>query len=1309
MESLEPRVVLDAGVTAAEAYVFALINEFRADPARFASTIEAYIDGEQRGGHGFDADDPILAEVRSSVDYFDGRPIEKGTWHFSDAMAFLRSQGGEDGPTLGPYGIDEYLAQGADDHVDYMDEVCYAHSWDTQQRGEAPVCIRDGGKAIPGGNYDYNNVNYPDRLGGEQSSPGENIGGTRKTEGGPSSGREIYEGSAGDFEAFAQRQAYLGTLSYIVDWGNPDMGHAKNLLGRDGPAGASTSGLGLSGVGKGKGIYASNSIGVGFGFYEDRTYYSTHRIANRVEDGGYVVGMAYQDFDQDARYDIGEGLGDLTLGYREVGTRAVTRAPAAPGNEHGIVQAWLPNGTYEVGLVGNSGQLIKPQRVVIADANKAVDFRLPPSFPLTGDGGLGDPPPGPDAFEPNDDREAARWLGAASYGSPLRRAEMLTIDASDDVDYFYYQIDGRGGPDDKIAIYFDHEAGNLDAYLFARRFDGSYVLADKSESTDDDELLDLTGDEGNPVGFTVGYMLAVVGAGGDTNIYTLDAQIRLDRPLPDQYEPNNNFFVDGPLDLGIASAGSPLFGTLDLNFHDPDDEDLFTFRLNGEAGDDSFIHLGTDNDGGAGEPILVELYRQAPDGSFEFVRDDYSVDLEKFISLDGLDFGTYGLSLRGFSTFRSDPNTYTMEFNVEPGPLAADPLEPNDEEGGATDWGTISVASPLEVDRRDLSIDRGGDEDWYALSLADPAGEGDRIKASFEHDSGDLDLILYRREKDGSLVEVDRSAGEENVEEIGLDGLAAGSYLVRVLGYDGDTNFYQLEADIRPVDRTPPSVVGISAGGRASDRDPIDVAMVTFSEPIDPASFGVDDLRLTRDGQPVDLDGVAVDWVDETTYRVVGLGALTRRSAGYELVVDAGGLRDLSGNPGVGRLAEPIAFRRVVEGDYDNDGVSDLALYRYDATAGAAVFELRLSNQGSPETSTVVIDDLGPNVIPIAGDFDGDGQADVAVVDPQARLSGSGEPNASIWTYLRSSDGERVDIPFGAAGVLDRPAPADYDGDGATDIATFRADSDLVPGAAQWFILPSASGSAFSVVFGAAGGTDLPAPFDFDGDGRADIATFRPISDLVPGAAQWFILPSARNDATFSRALGAFPITFGAAGNADQPAVADFDGDGRAEIVAFRSESDLEPGRAQWFVLPSRGEVPGFGDGFPVTFGSSGDIAAVADYDGDGRPDYAVFDQGSGAWTIGSANADGRPGPGRAEPFDPTGGAGIPVLSPLYFRLRVTDNIPAQSSASASLASVAAARSAARRSGDGDDDGEGSRIDLIDDVLEILSARAPEV
>ncbi|WP_169977576.1 FG-GAP-like repeat-containing protein [Tautonia rosea] len=339
--------------------------------------------------------------------------------------------------------------------------------------------------------------------------------------------------------------------------------------------------------------------------------------------------------------------------------------------------------------------------------------------------------------------------------------------------------------------------------------------------------------------------------------------------------------------------------------------------------------------------------------------------------------------------------------------------------------------------------------------------------------------------------------------------------------------------------------------------------------------------------------------------------------------------------------------------DYDGDGIADLALTRFDAALGAMVFELRLSNGGNPVTEVRSITGVSPNVVPVVGDFDGDGKTDLAVVDPMAVVGGGSVPNATVWILVSSLLGRRVEIPFGAAGVLDRPAPADFDGDGVTDIATFRASSDLTPGAAEWFILPSGGGGAFRVAFGAAGGSDLPAPFDFDGDGRAEIATFRPVSDLAPGAAQWFILPSSANDLQFRERRGAYPVTFGASGNADQPVVADYNGDGRADIAAFRSVSDLAPGAAQWFILPSAEPFPNFGGGYPMTFGVAGVIAAVGDYDGDGRPDPAVFDRVSGRWTI-RRSTDGMI---EEITFGSTGNQVAPVLAPLYFRLRATQNL----------------------------------------------------
>ncbi|WP_152052616.1 FG-GAP-like repeat-containing protein [Tautonia marina] len=387
--------------------------------------------------------------------------------------------------------------------------------------------------------------------------------------------------------------------------------------------------------------------------------------------------------------------------------------------------------------------------------------------------------------------------------------------------------------------------------------------------------------------------------------------------------------------------------------------------------------------------------------------------------------------------------------------------------------------------------------------------------------------------------------------------------------------------------------------------------------------------------------------------------------------------------PVLARLNTSTPF--AVEGDYDGDGRTDLALYRYDAATSSGRFLIRRSSTGTD--IAVPISGVGSQVVPISGDFDGDGKTDVAVVDPLAHGPGGLVPDRTRWIILLSGSGNfRREVEFGAAGVLDRPAPADFDGDGRTDIATFRANSDLTPGAAEWFILPSEPNpgyttkvGAFAVAFGAPGGADLPAPADYDGDGRADIVSFRPIptpQDIVYGvpswAAQWLILPSGPNDATFSGRVGAFPVRFGAANNLDQPAVADYNGDGRADITAFRQYSDKIAGVAQWFIYPSLALSPEYANAYDVVFGVAGEIAAVGDYTRDGRPDLALFNQSTGVWTRRSGTL------GTVLPsvsFGPTGPGVVPVLAPLYFRLKATGNLPTSAAStatglSAGLASV---------------------------------------
>ena len=442
-------------------------------------------------------------------------------------------------------------------------------------------------------------------------------------------------------------------------------------------------------------------------------------------------------------------------------------------------------------------------------------------------------------------------------------------------------------------------------------------------------------------------------------------------------------------------------------------------------------------------------------------------------------------------------------------------------------------------------------------------------------------------------------------------------------------------------------------------------------EQIEVSSMGGDDSVTVGDlGSAEGLLGITANLGDgddllDASGMVAALPVVGNGDAGNDTLIGGPGDDTLDGGSGNNRIV-PNGGENVVRngkttpGDYDGDGIADLSSYLFDSFLGAGIFQIELSTGGQRVDQ---FSGLSENDIPITGDFDGDGLADLAVVQPFGNAT---EMGATVWSYIQSTNGERVDIAFGATGALDRPAPADFDGDGITDLATFRANSDLTPGAAEWFVRPSSNPAAgFRVVFGAPGGTDLPAVADYDADGKADIATFRPIptpqdtANGVPQVAQTFILPSGINQPLYATTNGAQPFLFGAPNNADQPVPADYNGDGRDDIALFRSVTDL-PSGDRWFILPSSGAFPGVGSGFPVNFGNDGDVAANSDYTGDGSPDLAVYDADTGTWTIGNP-VDGTPISTRV--FNPSGLPAVPVLSPLFFRLSFTGNIPTTSTA----------------------------------------------
>jgi hypothetical protein len=211
--------------------------------------------------------------------------------------------------------------------------------------------------------------------------------------------------------------------------------------------------------------------------------------------------------------------------------------------------------------------------------------------------------------------------------------------------------------------------------------------------------------------------------------------------------------------------------------------------------------------------------------------------------------------------------------------------------------------------------------------------------------------------------------------------------------------------------------------------------------------------------------------------------------------------------------------------------------------------------------------------IPIPQDYDGDRKADISVW----------RPSLGNWYILSSMD--PTSIP-GLSGFVpawgmpgDRPVPGDYDGDGKADLAVFRPST-------QTWLIQGSSGGIITENFGAAG--DIPVPGDYDGDGKTDLTIFR------PSTGEWEIKPSG--------GTSIIQVLWGLSG--DLPVPGDYDGDGKMDLAVWR------PRDGSWNILFSAGGST------RISWGLSRDRPVPGDYDGDRKMDLAIWRPRDGSWNI---------------------------------------------------------------------------------------------